>query len=128
MGIVSGVSVGAPVINKDESFWGVLGRVECIHEIVNAGLVYRILLGHFIHEDLCASNLVVPAKPEVGVAHIVAVEDLFGQIEILVISSGLVHPQSTPCKLVIVAAPRTKKKMTQKFSFQVINFAYFTHL
>ena len=109
MGIVSGMPVGAPVVNKDESLWSVGGRGKCTHEVVDAGLVLRVLACHVIHQHLQARNLVVPAKPEIGVAHVVAVEDLFCQVKVILISSGLVEPGSSPSELIIVSTPGAGK-------------------
>ena len=105
MGIVAGMPVGSPVVDKDESLWSVGGRVECTKEVVYTGLVLRVLASNVVHQDLNARNLVVPAKPEVGVAHAVAVEDLLCQVKVALFSCCLVEPASSPCELIIVATP-----------------------
>ena len=82
MGIVTGMPVGSPVINKDKSLWSVSGRIECTQEVVDTGLVLGVLACYVVHQNLNTCNLVVPAKPEIGVAHVVAIEDLFSLVKV----------------------------------------------
>ena len=123
MGIVAGMPVGTPIINKDQSLTSVGGRVKCIYEVVNAGLVLRILACYIIHQDLCPSHFIIPSKPKIGVA----VKVLLCCIQVLVVPSCLVQPKGTPCKLIFVTAPGTGKQM-RLFCYIINSISYCTYL
>ena len=128
VGIVAGMPVGSPVINEDESLWSVCGRVKCTQEVVDTGLVLRVLACHIIHQDLCTCNLVVPAKPEIGVAHVVAVEDLLCQVKVFLFSCGLVEPGSSPSELIIVATPGADRQSNKQYNKEACNYKIMLNL